>query len=88
MTVCVKYQIGVMVMVHSDDKGLVLPPRVAPVQVVIIPIFFKENTKQALKDKANELAAALRVCIACSSHPRRIQRMDCTNDVLVMCVGW
>jgi prolyl-tRNA synthetase len=30
-----------MVMVHSDDKGLVIPPRVAPTQIVIIPIVFK-----------------------------------------------
>ncbi len=34
-------QIGVMVMVHGDDKGLVLPPRVAPIQVVVIPVPFK-----------------------------------------------
>jgi prolyl-tRNA synthetase len=34
-------------MVHGDDKGLVLPPRIAPVQVVLIPIFMKE--KEALK---------------------------------------
>ena len=33
--------IGVMVMVHGDAKGLVLPPRVAPTQVVIVPILFK-----------------------------------------------
>jgi prolyl-tRNA synthetase len=30
--------IGIMVMVHGDDKGLVLPPRVAPVQVIVVPI--------------------------------------------------
>lgn len=33
--------IGVMVMYHGDDKGLVLPPRVASVQVVIVPIYKK-----------------------------------------------
>ncbi|KAH9573469.1 hypothetical protein CY35_01G002000 [Sphagnum magellanicum] len=33
--------IGVMVMIHGDDKGLVLPPRVAPIQVVVIPVPFK-----------------------------------------------
>jgi prolyl-tRNA synthetase len=38
--------IGVMVMVHSDDKGLVLPPMVAPVQVVIIPIYKKGNQER------------------------------------------
>lgn len=31
-------QIGVMIMVHGDNKGLVLPPRVAPLQVVVVPI--------------------------------------------------
>ncbi len=31
--------IGAMIMVHGDDKGLVLPPKVAPMQVVIIPIY-------------------------------------------------
>lgn len=34
--------IGVMVMVHGDNKGLVLPPRVAPIQVVVIPVPYKE----------------------------------------------
>jgi len=32
-----------MIMVHGDDKGLVLPPRVAPLQVIIVPIFFKNK---------------------------------------------
>eukprot|EP00551_Chaetoceros_affinis_P009826 CAMPEP_0203685138 /NCGR_PEP_ID=MMETSP0090-20130426/48393_1 /ASSEMBLY_ACC=CAM_ASM_001088 /TAXON_ID=426623 /ORGANISM="Chaetoceros affinis, Strain CCMP159" /LENGTH=965 /DNA_ID=CAMNT_0050554323 /DNA_START=51 /DNA_END=2948 /DNA_ORIENTATION=+ len=36
--------IGVMVMVHGDDQGLVLPPRIAPLQVVIVPIFTKKFT--------------------------------------------
>ena len=36
--------IGVMVMVHGDDKGLVMPPRVAPIQVVIVPILSKKLT--------------------------------------------
>jgi len=39
--------IGVMVMVHGDDTGLVLPPRVAPVQVVIVPILSKKLTAEA-----------------------------------------
>jgi len=38
--------IGVMVMVHSDDIGLVLPPRVAPIQVIIVPIWKKDNRAQ------------------------------------------
>ena len=35
--------IGALVMVHGDDKGLVLPPKISPIQVVIVPIRFKEN---------------------------------------------
>ncbi|KAL3908451.1 MAG: hypothetical protein SGILL_008474, partial [Bacillariaceae sp.] len=38
--------IGVMVMVHGDDKGLVMPPRVAPLQVVIVPILSKKLTME------------------------------------------
>ena len=38
--------IGVMVMVHGDDQGLVLPPRIAPLQVVIVPIFTKKFTSE------------------------------------------
>eukprot|EP00271_Cylindrocystis_brebissonii_P000318 TRINITY_DN10418_c0_g1_i1.p1 TRINITY_DN10418_c0_g1~~TRINITY_DN10418_c0_g1_i1.p1 ORF type:complete len:587 (+),score=173.53 TRINITY_DN10418_c0_g1_i1:153-1913(+) len=47
--------IGVMVMVHSDDKGLVLPPRLAPLQAVVIPIPFKDQ------DIAAGVAAAKRI---------------------------
>ena len=42
--------IGVMVMVHSDDKGLVLPPRIAPIQVVLVPIVM--SGKDTVKQKA------------------------------------
>jgi prolyl-tRNA synthetase len=40
--------IGAMVMTHSDNKGLVLPPRVAPVQVVIIPVLFSDTRESVL----------------------------------------
>ena len=46
--------IGALVMVHSDDKGLILPPKVAPTQLVIVPIYNNENKEKVLK-KANEL---------------------------------
>jgi len=46
--------IGALIMVHSDDKGLVLPPRVASTQAIIIPIFKKENKIEIIK-KANEI---------------------------------
>ncbi len=50
--------IGAMIMMHGDDKGLVLPPKVAPTQVVIVPILF-EKTKHAVLEKASELKDAL-----------------------------
>lgn len=40
--------IGAMVMTHGDEKGLIIPPRIAPIQVVIVPIFKKENKEQVL----------------------------------------
>ena len=48
--------IGAMIMVHGDNEGLVLPPRVAPVQVCIIPI---QQKKEGVLDKAYELKALL-----------------------------
>jgi prolyl-tRNA synthetase len=50
--------IGVMTMVHGDDKGLVIPPRAAPIQAVIVPIYYAG--KEALVDEpSKKLAAAL-----------------------------
>jgi prolyl-tRNA synthetase len=51
--------IGAVVMTHGDDKGLVLPPNLAPYQVVIVPIGRKEQGEQAA-EKARELAAELK----------------------------
>ena len=42
-------------MTHGDDIGLVLPPKVAPVQVVIIPIYYSDEEKQKVLKKANEI---------------------------------
>ena len=47
--------IGVMVMVHGDDTGLVLPPRVAPVQVVIVPILSKKLTAETAHPYCREI---------------------------------
>ena len=48
-SICVLLQIGVMVMTHGDDKGLVLPPKVAPIQVIVIPVPFKDADTTAIK---------------------------------------
>lgn len=43
--------IGVMIMIHGDDKGLVLPPRVCPLQVVVIPVGITVSTTSEVKEK-------------------------------------
>lgn len=45
--------IGALIMAHSDDNGLVLPPKLAPTQVVIIPIYKTEEQLKAISDKVN-----------------------------------
>jgi prolyl-tRNA synthetase len=52
--------VGALVMVHSDDEGLVLPPKLAPTQVVIVPIYKGDEQKAVLDEKANALAAELK----------------------------
>src|SRR5947209_8652938 len=52
--------IGGLIMTHSDDQGLVLPPRLAPIHVVIVPIFRKDEERQAVLGAAKQLEAALR----------------------------
>jgi prolyl-tRNA synthetase len=51
--------IGAMIMVHGDDKGLVLPPKVAPIQVVIVPIYKSDEAKEAVFPKLNEIREQL-----------------------------
>jgi len=51
--------IGAIIMVHGDDQGLILPPRLAPFQVVIVPIFKNEEEKSAVMDMARKIRADL-----------------------------
>lgn len=51
-------QLGVIIMVHGDDKGAVLPPMIAPIQVVIIPVLFKDK-ELVVQQKADELKTRL-----------------------------
>ena len=52
--------IGTLIMAHSDDDGLVLPPRVATQQIVILPVTPKEDSKAAVLESCQALAATLR----------------------------
>ena len=51
--------IGGLIMVHSDDNGLVLPPKIAPIQVVIIPIFKGEEELKLMLEKCNAIKQEL-----------------------------
>ncbi|SOC80801.1 prolyl-tRNA synthetase [Salinimicrobium sediminis] len=51
---------GALIMTHSDDNGLVLPPNLAPIQVVIVPIYKGEEQLNQISEVANQLAADLR----------------------------
>lgn len=52
--------IGALVMAHSDDEGLILPPRIAPFQVVIVPIYKGDEQKAAIDARGNEIAKELK----------------------------
>ncbi len=51
---------GALIMTHSDDAGLVLPPKLAPIQVVAIPIYKTEEDLEKISEKFNELGAKLK----------------------------
>ncbi|MBA3963318.1 MAG: proline--tRNA ligase [Chthoniobacterales bacterium] len=52
--------VGTVIMMHGDDDGLILPPRIAPTHIVIIPVMPKPETRDAVLTAANDLAAKLR----------------------------
>jgi len=52
--------IGAIIMTHGDDKGLVMPPRLAPIQVVIVPIYRTDDEKRVVMETANRVFAELK----------------------------
>ncbi len=51
---------GALIMVHSDDEGLVIPPKLAPIHVVMIPIYRKDEERDAVLDRLDEIAKSLK----------------------------
>lgn len=51
--------IGAMVMIHGDDQGMIMPPRLAPIQVVIVPIFRKDAEREAVLAMVEKVRAGL-----------------------------
>jgi prolyl-tRNA synthetase len=64
--------IGAIIMTHSDDDGLVLPPMLAPAHVVIMPITFKADDPQAVMNYCEQLAADLRT-VQFASRPIEVE---------------
>ena len=58
--------IGGLIMSHSDDKGLVLPPRLAPVKAVLVPIYRKEEEKAAVLEAAHRIAKEVGATDGCA----------------------
>jgi prolyl-tRNA synthetase len=52
--------IGALIMAHSDDQGLIMPPKIAPIQVVIVPVYKGEESKPIIDAKANEMKSQLK----------------------------
>lgn len=52
--------IGAIIMVHGDQRGLLIPPRVAPIQVVIIPIYKSDSEKSVILQKVNQIQSDLK----------------------------
>jgi prolyl-tRNA synthetase len=51
---------GALIMAHSDDDGLVLPPKLAPIHVVVVPIFKNEEELKKITEKVDSLSASIR----------------------------
>ena len=63
---------GALIMTHSDDKGLVLPPNLAPFQVVIVPIFKGEEQRKWVVDNAMKILIVCKQLVFVSSLMKEI----------------
>ncbi len=72
--------IGALIMAHSDDNGLVLPPRIAPTQVVIVPIFKTANKDQVLSFAAELKTKIMSALGTAEFEPRRVILDDNENS--------
>ncbi len=52
--------IGALIMAHSDDQGLIMPPKIAPIQVVIVPVYKGDESKPIIDARANEIVKQLK----------------------------
>ncbi|WP_458627453.1 proline--tRNA ligase [Winogradskyella sp. PC D3.3] len=67
--------VGALIMTHSDDKGLVLPPNLAPSQVVIVPIFKTDEQFEAISEKAETIIKELKALgVSCKFDKRTTHR--------------
>ncbi|MDP2940275.1 MAG: proline--tRNA ligase [Candidatus Omnitrophota bacterium] len=60
--------IGALIMVHSDDKGLIIPPKIAPTPIVIIPIWGKDREKNDVLSRAKKIATEIISEMNCVVH--------------------
>jgi prolyl-tRNA synthetase len=77
--------IGGMIMTHGDDDGMIMPPRLAPSHVVILPIIRKEEDREAILAYCNEIAAKLRVQ---RYHERDVEVVVDSRDINAGEKGW
>jgi prolyl-tRNA synthetase len=76
--------IGGLIMTHSDDDGLIVPPRVAPAHIVLLPIVHKEKDRAAILAYTDELASALRA----RYYHHRPLRVEVDNRDIGGARGW
>lgn len=64
--------VGGLIMTHSDDDGLVLPPRLAPAHIVLLPVFRGDDTRAVVMEHIHSLAAELRA-LQCGGRPLQVE---------------